>query len=313
MVSVVAAYSSSPEMLIVCRALLGVVGATIMPSTLALIMQMFRDPKQRGVAIAVWASALTLGVALGPVVGGVLLHWFWWGSVFLIGVPVMLLLLAAGPALLPELKIPTAGRLDPLSVLLALAAILPFNYGFQEIARYGWEPLKILFVVAGVIFGVLFVLRQRRLADPLLDMRLFTIRAVSGALVLALFVAAIQGGTGFFITQYLQMVKGLSPLRTGLWLLVPTTALILGIFISQGIAQRIRPAYVLTVGVLVAAVGMAVLSQVEASSGLSMLIIGFTIVYVGVAPVGPLISQLVVPVGATGEGRIGLVAAVDQR
>lgn len=294
-ISVLAAYSSSAEMLIISRALLGVAGATIMPSTLALIMEMFHDVKQRGIAIAVWASALTLGVALGPIVGGVLLHWFWWGSVFLIGVPVMLLLLATGPVLLPEFKNPAAGRLDLVSVVLILAAILPFMYGFQEIARSGWEPLQVVAVLAGLAFGVAFVIRQRGLAHPLLDIGLFAIRAVAGALLMALFVAAIQAGTGFFITQYLQIIQRLSPLRTGLWLLVPTMALVLGIFISQGMAQKIRPAYILTVGALIAAVGMVVLSRVHASSGLSAIIIGFTIVYIGVAPVGPLISQLVVP------------------
>jgi DHA2 family multidrug resistance protein-like MFS transporter len=294
-ISVVAAYSSSPEMLIICRAALGIAGATIMPSTLALIMSMFRNPKEMGTAIAVWASALTGGVALGPVVGGVLLHWFWWGSVFLIGVPIMLLLLATGPSLLPEFKNPAGGRLDPTSVVLSLVTILPFVYGFKEIARTGWHTRPVVSVVIGVLFGVIFIARQRRLANPLLDLRLFTIRAVSGALVLSLLVAAVQGGSGFFVAQYLQVVEGLSPLKAGLWVLVPTFALILGIFMSQGMAQKVRPAYIVTAGMGLAAVGMLVLTQISATSGVGVLLIGFTVVYIGVSPVGPLVSQLVVP------------------
>jgi len=293
--SVLAAYSSSPAMLIACRALLGVAGATIMPSTLALIMNMFRDPKQMGAAIAVWASALTGGVALGPVVGGVLLNTFWWGSVFLIGAPVALLVVVTGRSLLPEFKNPAAGRLDPTSVLLSLGAILPFIYGLKEVARTGWRVSPLAAVLLGVIVGVVFVVRQRRLAHPLLDLRLFGIRAVSGALLLGLLVAAVQGGSGFFVAQHLQLVEGFSPLRAGLWVLVPTVALILGIFVSQGLAQQIRPAYIVTGGLALAAVGMLVLTQVSATSGLATLLIGVTIVYVGASPVGPLVSQLVVP------------------
>ena len=293
--SVVAAYSSSAAMLIGCRALLGVAGATILPSTLALITQMFKQPKQQGTAIAVWASALTGGVLLGPVVGGLLLRWFWWGSVFLIGAPVMALLVLAGRGLLPQSKSPQAGRLDPLSVVMSLAAILPFIYGLKELARTGWQASSVLAVVVGVVFGVVFVVRQRRLRHPLLDLRLFAIPAVSGALLLGLLMAALQGGSEFFVSQYLQLVHGLTPLTAGLWLLVPTVALLMGIGVSQGLVQKIRPAYILAAGTLVAAAGMVVLTQVRATSGLAILIVGLTIVYVGASPVGPLVSQLIVP------------------
>jgi DHA2 family multidrug resistance protein-like MFS transporter len=150
-------------------------------------------------------------------------------------------------------------------------------------------------VVIGVLFGVIFIARQRRLANPLLDLRLFTIRAVSGALVISLLVAAVQGGSGFFVAQHLQVVEGLSPLKAGLWVLVPTFALILGIFMSQGMAQKVRPAYIVSIGLVIAAVGMLVLTQISATSGVGVLLIGFSVVYFGVSPVGPLVSQLVVP------------------
>ncbi|APU15534.1 MULTISPECIES: MFS transporter [Actinoalloteichus] len=294
-VSVIAAYSSSAEMLIASRALLGIAGATIVPSTLALVMGMFRDPAQRGVAISVWSAALTAGVALGPVLGGVLLHWFWWGSAFLVAVPVMVVLLVTGRRLLPEFANPGAGRLDPLSVVLSLAALLPFVYGVKEIARVGWQFLPLAAAAIGLLFGLAFVLRQRRLAEPLLDLRLFAIRAVSAALVIGLLVAAVQAGTGFLVAQHLQLVEGLSPLNAGLWVLVPTLALIIGIFLSQAVGHLVRPAYLIASGAVIAAVGMVVLTQVGPETGLAVLLIGFTGVYFGVSPVGPLVAQVVVP------------------
>ncbi|MFC7713944.1 MFS transporter [Nonomuraea recticatena] len=171
--SLLAAYSTSAEMLIVSRALLGVAAATLMPSTLALISNMFQDPGQRGRAIALWAGCFMAGTALGPVVGGVLLEFFWWGSVFLLGVPVMLVLLVTAPFLLPEYRDPAAGRLDLFSVALSLGAVLPFVYGLKEITRYGWQPLPILTALAGLAVGAVFVARQRGLAHPVLDVRLF--------------------------------------------------------------------------------------------------------------------------------------------
>jgi len=171
--SVLAAYSVSPQMLIAARALLGIAGATLAPSILALVSNMFKDPRQRSLAIGVWLVCFISGTAVGPVVGGLLLENFWWGSVFLLGTPAMLLLVA-GPVLLPECRSPQAGRLDLTSVALSLVAILPAIYGLKELARNGWQPAR--------LSGVVFVRRQHRLADPLLDLRLFASRAFSTAL-----------------------------------------------------------------------------------------------------------------------------------
>ncbi len=130
--SIVAAWSTSAEMLILARAALGIAGATLMPSTLALIRNMFHDARQRGVAIAVWMSCFMVGTAIGPLIGGVMLSMFWWGSVFLLAVPVMVILLVAAPTLLPEYRDAAAGRVDLTSVVLSLAAILPVIYGLKE-------------------------------------------------------------------------------------------------------------------------------------------------------------------------------------
>src|SRR3954447_3008422 len=254
--SVLAAFSTSAEMLIAARAILGIAGATLAPSTLSLISAMFRDPKQRALAIGVWLVCFIAGGAVGPLVGGVLLGHFWWGSVFLLGVPAMLLLLVAGPVLLPEYRAPHAGRLDLTSVALSLATILPVIYGLKELARGGWQLLPVAAIVLGVVVGAAFVRRQRRLADPLLDLRLFADRAFSTALGSMLCGTMLMGSTMVFITQYLQLVAGLSPLHAGLWMLPAMFASIASFQVTPLIARRVRPAYLIAGGVAISVTGL---------------------------------------------------------
>ncbi|MGH3546433.1 MAG: MFS transporter, partial [Mycobacteriales bacterium] len=181
-ISIIAAYAPSAELLIASRAALGVAGATLMPSTLALISNMFRNAKQRGTAIGIWVSCFLVGASVGPLIGGLLLEHFWWGSVFLLGVPVMVLLLATAPVLLPEFRNADAGRLDLSSVGLSLGAILPVIYGIKELAKHGLEPTPIATIALGALLGAAFLRRQRRLADPLLDVSLFGNRAFGASL-----------------------------------------------------------------------------------------------------------------------------------
>ena len=141
--SVLAAFSTTPEMLIASRALLGIAGATLAPSTMALIRNMFQDPRQMGIAIGVWFTCFMGGMLVGPIIGGVLLEHFWWGSAFLLGVPVMLLLLVLGPRFLPEYKAAEPGRIDPLSVALSLVAVLLVIWGLKELARSGWNATPV--------------------------------------------------------------------------------------------------------------------------------------------------------------------------
>jgi DHA2 family multidrug resistance protein-like MFS transporter len=282
--SVLAAYSTSPEMLIAARALMGIAGATLAPSTLALITNMFKDPKQRATAIAVWTSCFMGGSVLGPILGGFMLSRFWWGSVFLLAVPVIVLLLVAGPLLLPEYHNSDAGRLDLFSVGLSLMAVLPFIYGIKETARSGWAPGPFLALVIGAGFGVLFVRRQRQLADPMLDLGLFKIRVYRSALALGLLLGIVQGGTLLLINLQLQMVEGLSPLRTGLWLVPGVIGMVLAIMVSTGLARRIRPAYLMAAGFAVSAAGFAVLSQVPSTHGLMTIVVGSFLASVGVGP-----------------------------
>ena len=292
--SVLAAFSSSPAMLIASRAVMGIAGATLAPSTLALILNMFhRNPKQLGTAIGLWTGCFFGGLVLGPIVGGAMLHFFWWGSVFLVAVPVMVLLLVVGPILLPEFKSPDGGRLDLFSVALSLAAILPVIYGIKELAKDGWEVVPIVTVVVGLAFGVLFVIRQRRLASPLMDLRLFGNRSFSAALLINLVGAVIGGGTVLVINLYLQMVAGLTPLEAGLWTVPSGLAMVATATSAPAIARRMRPAYVIACGLSVAAAGYVLLVFLDSVGGLAVAIIGVIITSAGSGPQAALTTNLV--------------------
>ncbi|HET6859240.1 MAG TPA: MFS transporter, partial [Streptomyces sp.] len=202
--SLAAAYAHSPGALIAARALLGIGGACLMPSTLALIRNLFRDPAQRGKAVGLWTMVMTTGISLGPVVSGALLEHFWWGSVFLINLPAMALLMVLAPLLLPEFRSPTAGRFDALSAVLSLAALLPLVHGVKELAKEGYEPLPALGVAAGLALGFVFVRRQSRLAHPMVDLNLIRQRAYGGSALANLLAMAATVGFAVFFTQYLQ-------------------------------------------------------------------------------------------------------------
>ncbi len=266
--SVVAAFSRDAQTLIASRALLGLAGATVAPSTLSLIRNMFLDPHQRTVAISIWITSYSVGAAIGPLIGGVLLEHFWWGSVFLLSVPIMLLVLVLGPLLLPEYRDPNAGRPDPVSAAMSLSAILMMIYGIKQIAESGLSWLPVVSIVAGMIVSVLFVRRQQRLAHPLIDLRLFKTRKFSAALALYLLGTAVVFGVYVFIAQYLQLVLGLAPLAAGLWTLPWSLVFIVGSLLIPTMVRRIQPAFVMGGGLIIAAIGFAVVTLVGHTYGL---------------------------------------------
>src|SRR3954466_2651756 len=153
--SVLAAYANSAETLIAARAVLGIGGATLMPATMALPRTMFTAPRQRAKAIGLWSGVMTGGIALGSVMSGVLVEHFWWGSVFLVNLPAMLLLLVLGPIVLPESRSANPGRFDWPSVPLSLAGVLPVIYGLKEIPSVGWHLRYVLSVAVGLFFAAL--------------------------------------------------------------------------------------------------------------------------------------------------------------
>jgi DHA2 family multidrug resistance protein-like MFS transporter len=281
--SIAAAFAPTAEVLIGARALLGIAGATISPSILALITNMFRDEKQRGFAISVWMVCFMGGMAIGPLVGGMLLESFWWGSVFLLGVPAMLLLLVTAPFLLPEYKAPSAGRIDLPSVGLSLLTILPAIYGLKEIAKHGPAPIPVLAIAAGLGFGSVFLRRQRLLDDPLLDVALFKNRRFTSAVV-AVFGITLTGGLMLFTSQYLQLVLGLSPLHAGMWTLPGVATMVIALLVAPIIAQRVRPGRLITGGLVVATFGALLLTRLEPSAGVAPLVIAFILLNGGCAP-----------------------------
>jgi DHA2 family multidrug resistance protein-like MFS transporter len=289
-----------------------VAGATLAPSTLSLLRNMFGDPRQRTVAIAVWISSFSAGAAIGPLLGGVLLERFWWGSVFLLAVPVMLLLLVLGPMLLPEYRDEAAGRLDLGSAALSLAAVLAVIYGLKRLAQDGpgWPPA--LSILAGLGVGMVFVRRQFALPDPLVDLSLFGNRAFSAALAANTLDFFVSFAALLFIAQYLQLVVGLSPLRAGLWMLPSSVGFIVGSLLTPLLVRRARPAYVMAAGMALAAVGFALLTRLDPAGGLAVLVAGSVVFSLGSAPMTTLATDLMVGTAPTGAGGGGLGDLGDQ-
>jgi len=308
--SVVAAYSTSATMLIIARGALGIAGATLAPSTLALISNMFRDPRQRSLAIGIWFSCFMGGAVIGPVVGGVMLAHFWWGSVLLIGVPAMVALLALGGAFLPEYRDAKAGRLDPRSVVLSLAAILPTVYGLKELARSGWHPLTVAIVVGGALFAAGFVRRQRRLAEPLLDVRLFANRGFTTALGTMFVGTMLTGAMMLFLTEHLQLVQGLSTVRAGIWILPAVAASLVTVFAAPLLARRIRPAYLIAGGLGVTVIGLLLMTRIGPVSAPVFLAVAWAVSNIGAGPYVSLGTNLVV--GSVPPERAGSAAALNE-
>lgn len=291
--SLLVAYSVSTPMLIVARALQGIAGATLMPSTLALLSSMFRDPRQRGVAIAVWMTAFSVGMAVGPVIGGVMLEHFWWGSVFLLGVPVMGALVALAPVLLPEYRDMRAGRLDMSSVVLSLATIVPIIYGVKEGAAGHASWLAYAAIVVGLFAGALFVRRQRRIADPMVDMELFRNRAFTAALALLVLGIMAINGMSFLYPQFLQSVRALSSMEAGLWMIILAVAAVIGSMVAPLIARRVRPAYVIAGGALISVAGFLLMTQIQATTGMALVMSAGAVAIVGLSPIGVMSTDMV--------------------
>ncbi|WP_043631707.1 MFS transporter [Nonomuraea candida] len=306
--SVVAAYAGTTEILIAARVLLGLSAAAMGPSALALVAGLFPDGRRRAMAIGVFTACFMGGGAAGPVIGGALLESFWWGSVFLMGVPVMVLVVAGGLFLLPKSEA-TGGhaRLDPASVAMSLAAILPAVYGLKELAGDPARADAYVALAAGLAFGAAFARRQRRLAEPLVDLRLFGDRTFTAALLILAAVMVVQGGIYLFVSQHMQLVEGLSPLAAGLWMAVPALGLVAGSLAAPALAGTVRPGLVVGAGLLVAVAGFAV---VAVADGVGALVAGVTVACLGMAPVGALGLGLIV--GAAPPERAGSASAMAE-
>ena len=255
LLSLFAAFARSAEMLILARALLGIASATMAPSTLSLISNMFRNEREKTFAVSVWVASFSFGGAMGPVIGGVLIAHFWWGAVFLAPIPVMVLLLIVGAKLLPEHRNADAGRLDLLSAALSLAAILPAIYGIKSASEGGNLAWAASAVGVGLVVGVLFVRRQLSLADPLLDLRLFERPTLTAALAINVLDFLVGFGILVLVAQYLQLVLGLTPMQAGLWGVPAGLGFVVGSLLTSPALRLARPAYVLGLGLMLSAAG----------------------------------------------------------
>ncbi|MGA5818288.1 MFS transporter [Kitasatospora sp. NPDC094028] len=311
--SVVAAFATGPLMLIVVRALLGVAGATLAPSTLALITNLFRDDRERGRAIALWATCQFAGGAAGPVLAGLLLQHFWWGSVFLAAVPPMAVLLLAGPFVLPEFRGDRAGRLDPASVALSLAAVLPVIYGIKQLAVRGTSGDPVVPAVAlvlGAALGAVFVRRQLRLETPLLDLRLLRSRPFAAVLVGLVLAGVAMAGTGLLVTQYLQGVLGHSPLVSALLFAPMGLGVAVGTMTAPLLARRVQGTTAIAGGLAVSALGALLLVGVDGPGSLPLVMTGIAVLALGTGPLFALGTGLVM--GSVPPERAGSAASMSE-
>ncbi|MFI9816800.1 MFS transporter [Saccharothrix variisporea] len=304
--SVVAAFATSPGELIVARALLGVAGATLAPSTLALIMNMFADERERGRAVAIWATCQFTGGALGPVLAGFLLQHFWWGSVFLLAVPAMGLLLVTGPVLLPESRGDRAGRLDLGGVGLSLVAVLLVVYGIKQLT-VDISVVPVAALVLGTVVGVVFARRQLRLETPLLDLRLLRHRQFTAVLVALVSAGVAMAGTGLMVTQYLQGVLGYSPFATAVLFAPMGLGVAVGTITAPATARRVPAPTAIAGGLVVSAVGSLV---VGGATSLVPVVVGTTVLALGTGPLFALGTGLVV--GSVAPERAGSAASMSE-
>ena len=303
-VSVLAAFSQSAEMLILSRALLGVAGATIMPSTMAMIRHMFRRPEQMGQAISIWLACFMGGMTVGPVIGGALLERFWWGAAFLMGVPVMVLLVVLAPRLLPDVRPAEGGHAPPdaASVALSLVTLLPGVYGLKEVARGEHLATALLGLAVAGVAGTVFVRRQRRLADPLVDLTLFADRRFTTGLATFLVTGVVMAGVSFAAALYLQGVLGLSPTAVGAWMVPQSLVMLAGTLLAPRLDQRFDTVALVTGGLAVAGVGLLMLGLLDRDA-LALHLVAMVVAAGGVSVPMSLVVNLIM--GSTPPERAG--------
>lgn len=292
-VSALAAFAPTAGLLIAARALLGFFGAMLMPSTLSLLRSIFQNRDQRRMAIAVWASAFSAGSALGPIVGGFLLEHFAWGSVFLIAVPVLIPLLIAAPLLVPESRDPNPGRIDPISIALSMAAMIPVVYAIKSLAVDGPSLTAGGWALLGIVMGYLFVRRQLRAEIPMLDMALFRRGSFSGAILVNLLSVVALVGFLYFVSQHLQLVLGLSPMTAGLALVPGMLAMIVAGLTVVPISRRVPPHVVVPAGLAFSVAGYLIVAFTTHEHGVAPLVIAFVVLGIGIGAAETISNELI--------------------
>lgn len=310
LVSALAAFAPTAALLIAARALLGFFGAMLMPSTLSLLRSVFQNREQRRLAIAVWAAAFSTGSALGPIVGGVLLEHFAWGSVFLVAVPVLIPLLILAPILVPESRDPKPGRIDPFSILMSMATMVPVVYAIKEFAVEGLTPLVVILVILGVGMGVLFVRRQLRAEIPMLDMALFRRGMFSGAILVNLLSVVALVGFLYYVSQHLQLVLGLKPVEAGLALIPGMAMMIVSGLVVVPIARRVRPEILVPAALVFSLAGYLVVAFTTHAHGVAPLIVAFVLLGTGIGAAETVSNELIL--AAAPPEKAGAASAVSE-
>lgn len=306
--SVIAAFSTSATMLIAARALLGLAAATLAPSTLSLIRTMFGDERQRSFAVGVWMACFSIGGAIGPLVGGLLLEYFWWGSVFLISVPVMVVLLVTGSMILPEYRNPKKEPIDITSAILSISATIMLVYGIKNIALGNFSFDSIAAFIGGTVLGAAFITRQKWLTAPLFDVGLFRIAPFRSAVLLNLTGFFLAYSTLLFLAQYLQIVLGMGALEAGLWTMISAAGFVTGSVLAPSLLRYAEATFIMTIGTTCAAIGFALLATALWSGSFVILMTASFLFSIGLAPVFALSANMVV--GAAPEQKAGAAAAV---
>jgi len=265
--SLASAFAGSANMLIATRALMGVGGAFIMPSTLSILTNVFTKPQERGKAIGIWAGVSAIGIGIGPIAGGVLLAHYWWGSIFLVNVPIVVMGLIAGYSLVPESRDPAASKLDPLGALLSIAGITALLWSIIEAPSNGWTDSTILtgFAVGGIILAA-FLAWELKTSSPMLDLNFFKnprFSAASGAITITFFA---MFGTLFLMTQYLQLVLAFSTVQAGAVLLPQAATIMMAAPMSSVWVRKFGNKRVVFVGLLIVASSYAMLTQLDVNS-----------------------------------------------
>lgn len=307
--SVAAVVATSPGRLVAARVVMGIGGAMVMPGTLSILTQVF-PPRERAFAIGVWSGVSGVGILLGPIVAGWLLEHYWWGSIFLINIPIVVLTLVVGRLLLPESRDPHAAPLDPAGSLLAVLGLGVLLYGVIEWPGYGiTSPRIVAALVGGAATLVAFVVVELRSPAPMFDVRVLRrpVIGMSTWVITAVFLTLV--GSGFALTQYLQLVQGRSPIVTGL-LFGPTTIGWSAVApASPALVRRFGHRAVLSVGLAMTAAGYVALATLGTGAGLGVLVAAFTVQGVGMGIATTPVTDLVM--GGLPPERSGIASAIN--
>lgn len=308
--SILAALSPSAQVLLMCRIALGVFGATLMPCTLSLLRSTFQVRAERRFAIAIWSIGFATGGALGPVLGGFLLEHFHWGSVFYLHLPFVLPLLVLAPILIDESKDPHPGPVDLISIVLSALTITPIAFGLKHMAGDGFDLIVVVSILAGLACGTLLVRRLLGQKNPMLDVRLFVYPAFTGSILINMLSCAAYIGLVFFMSQHLQLVEGLSPMRAALIMVPGTIVMVIMTLVVVRIVGRFSIKNLITAGLVGSTLTYTVFALFGATIPIPGIIAAFAVLAAGIAIAETLSNDVIL--ASVPSSKAGAASAVSE-